>query len=151
MLHELQDICKCRGSSRPAPNYLNGDLARGSTDNGFMLHSATSFNTVSSQDFLSWLLLHTIDSVDQTLLLYSQGGHPPSQFEDAGFVCTFIHIFSCFCYFGFFLKFYNFSSYVRFIDKDILFYKYSFLQYIFYQHFSCYFEQNRTIHSQGVF
>lgn len=74
MLHELQDICKCRGSSRPAPNYLNGDLARGSTDNGFMLHSATSFNTVSSQDFLSWLLLHTVDSVDQTLLLYSQGG-----------------------------------------------------------------------------
>lgn len=53
MLHELKDICKCRGSSRPAPNYLNGDLTRGSTDNGFMLHTATSFNTVSSQDFLS--------------------------------------------------------------------------------------------------
>uniref|UniRef100_A0A061QLI4 Glutamate receptor 1 n=1 Tax=Cupiennius salei TaxID=6928 RepID=A0A061QLI4_CUPSA len=49
MFHELQDICKCRGSSRPAPNYLT----RGSTDNGFMLHSATSFNTVSSHDFLS--------------------------------------------------------------------------------------------------
>lgn len=53
MLHELQDICKCRGSSRPAPNYLNGDFSPGSTDNGFVLHSATSFNTVSSQDFLS--------------------------------------------------------------------------------------------------
>ncbi|XP_055926547.1 glutamate receptor ionotropic, kainate 2-like isoform X1 [Argiope bruennichi] len=53
MLHELQDICKCRGSSRPAPNYLDGDFSPGSTDNGFVMHSATSFNTVSSQDFLS--------------------------------------------------------------------------------------------------
>ncbi|GIY31918.1 glutamate receptor ionotropic, kainate 2 [Caerostris extrusa] len=53
MVHELQDICKCRGSSRPAPNYLDGEFSPGSTDNGFVLHSATSFNTVSSQDFLS--------------------------------------------------------------------------------------------------
>ncbi|KFM59945.1 Glutamate receptor, ionotropic kainate 2, partial [Stegodyphus mimosarum] len=53
MIHELQDICKCRGSSRPVPNYLDGDITRGSTDNEFVLHSATSFNTVSSQDFLS--------------------------------------------------------------------------------------------------